>query len=443
MKLKNMAFNAAIILSAISANTYATCTVTGVSQTEDNRTAQIPFGKINLTDAHLLPVGTQLASVVVPPTNYTYGGATASSVIWECDQADLGGIYYLVATNGDDRIGGFYDIGQMDGLTDVYATWFAYVGIRQSMSGVNLTRYWQRVPVTSYNLTDTGKIQIRLQDIPPLQAELFRVSSLPGTAAASSYCGNNNNSGSGIGFASANGTNYTCIQPNSYIQLAGDSSVTFNFAHDEIGEDSAYNYDSWWSDNGFGYGMRAANTIYETPTCVTRNYTPVVYLPTITTADLNAGSSVNSNFNVQVECSNTSVSGVGANQTAIGFQVSTGAYSAAESLGLVNSSGGVSALLSDQYGTEGVAGGVGITLQNSEGTNMNFIGQPGTIDITTPGGNAAGWYPVLAGATEAGTSASGYTNYNQTFTATLEKITGQDVTPGRVFSTAYILVKMQ
>lgn len=109
-------------LTLFSLRAGASCSVTGVTQTEDYNVAPIPFGKINLTDTYLQPVGTMLASIVVPPTNYTTGGANGASVLWECDAADLPNIYFLVATNGDDRVGGFYDIGTVDGLSDVYAT---------------------------------------------------------------------------------------------------------------------------------------------------------------------------------------------------------------------------------------------------------------------------------------------------------------------------------
>ncbi|CAK9885711.1 MAG: hypothetical protein XXXJIFNMEKO3_02118 [Candidatus Erwinia impunctatus] len=440
----NMILGLGIVLGLLSVMPVkAAYTRTGVSQTEDDRSALIPFGKVNLTDTYLQPVGTQLATVVVPPTNYNYGGAQSASVLWQCVAADLPYIYFLVATNGDDRVGGYYDIGGVDGLSDVYATWFAYVGLRQTMSGVTITRFWKKVPVTTYATTSAGKIQIRLQDIPPLVAELYRVSTLSGTSAGSAYCGNNNNDNSGIGFASATGRNYTCIQPNSYIQLSGDSNVSFSFARDKAGDDSNTSYNFWGADNGFGYGMRSANSLYQVATCVARNATPLVMLPTISVAALEDGQSSSADFSVQIECSNSAVSGVNSTQTAIGFQVSPGAYSAASQLGLINSSGGVSALVSDNYFNTDMAHGVGITLYNSLGNQMNFVGQPGTVSLSTPGGNAAGWYPVLAGATAEGSTTAGYTHYNQSFTARLSKLAGISVSPGRVYATSYVLVKMQ
>lgn len=126
--------------------------------------------------------------------------------------------------------GGFYDAGGPDGLSDVYATWFAFVGLKQTMAGVTLGRYWKKVPITSY-ATQGTKIQIRLQDIPPLHAELYRISTLPDTSATTSWCGNNNTDSSGVGFAKPSGTIYNCVQPNAYIQLSGTSGILFG--HDE------------------------------------------------------------------------------------------------------------------------------------------------------------------------------------------------------------------
>ena len=73
-------------LTLFSLRAGASCSLTLVTQTEDSYVAQIPFGKINLTDTYLQPVGTMLASIVVPPTNYTHGGANGASVLWECSQ---------------------------------------------------------------------------------------------------------------------------------------------------------------------------------------------------------------------------------------------------------------------------------------------------------------------------------------------------------------------
>lgn len=423
-----------LFLAQMSLSAWANCRITGVSQTEDGRTALMPFGKVNLYDSYFYPPGTLLASIVVPPTNYTYGGAAAGSVLWECDASDLPNIYFLVATNGDHWLGGYNEIGQADGLSETYATYFAYVGLKQTMSGIVVSRTWRKVPINTY-ATSGNKIQIRLQDIPPLQAELYRVSELPKTGGGPQYgC-------TSVVYGSSTGALYNCIQPNAYIQLVGPG-----ITHDNIGEDSNDYYRFWGVDNGFGYGMRAVNKLYNTPTCVARNTTPLVLLPTISVSELNAGLTSTAPFNVSVECSNNVISGTNTGQTALGFQVSPGSYSAAKTLGLVNSNNGVSLLVSDNYTDTSMAKGVGISIaySNNPGAPLTLIGQYDIDPLNSAYmGSNAGWYPILNNAIPAGSSQSGYTHYNYNFMATLKKIQGQSVTTGKIRATATVLVRIQ
>ena len=429
-----------LMLGLLSLQAWGRCTRTGLSNASDSVTALIPFGKVNLYDTYFYPVGSLLGSAIVPPTNYTYGGVNALSVLWTCDTTDLPNISFLVATNGDDRVGGFYNIGTADGLSDVYATYFAYVGIKQSMNGVVLTRYWKRIPLKTYGVSG-NKIQIRLMDIPVLRAELYRVSTLPGTAARSAFCGNNNSAGAGIVYGTATGAPYSCIQPNSYVQLSGPG-----LPHDEEGEDSAIHYD-FFASNGIGYGMRNVNRLYNTPTCVARSATPLVSLPPISITDLNNGMTSSAPFNISIECSDSVASGAVGAQTVLGFQVSPGAYSAAYTLRLVNSSGGVSILLSDNYTAPNMAKEVGIVIAYSDepDTPLTLVGQNNSDPLNI--GNtsrSAGWYPVSNHAIPAGRTTPGYRYYNYNFIASLKRIDGwSSVSAGKVRSTVTVLVKLQ
>lgn len=422
-------------ISLVSLTANATCSRTSNLNAEDSNAAPIPFGKVNLYDTYFSPVGSLLGSVIVPPTNYNYRGSTASTILWTCDATDLSNIYFLVATNGDNVFGGYDDLGPQDGLgVGIYGTKFAYVGLKQTMSGVVLTRFWQRIPVTTYETSGT-KINIRLQDIPPLHAQLYRVSTLPNASGSGAYyCG------SAFIYGTTTGATYNCNQPNSYIQLVGQG-----LSYDTEGSDSNNNY-KFWYNNGIAYTMNKVNSLYNTPTCVVRNATPLVLFPTISASALNSGSTSTANFTVSVECSNSVTSGTANAQTALGFQVSSGAYSAASTLGLVNSSNGVSMLLSDNYSSSSTtAQGVGITIaySNAPSTPLTLIGR--TIDPLNASymGNSAGWYAVLNNATSTGSSTSGYTNYSYNFIATLKTIPGQTATVGTVLATATVLVKVQ
>jgi len=434
----------------------ARCHITGVSQTEDTRTALIDFGRVNLASAYLQPPGTLLASLVVPSTNYTHHGANAESVLWYCDKSDLPNLHFLVSTNGDARYSGHNDIGAADNLSDVYATWFEYIGLRQSMAGVTLTRHWKKIDLQGYDQDEkcgdwrdgrTGrplkdKICIRLKHIPPLHAELYRVSTLP-PARGSTWGGCTPMAK----ILPPPVTNlYTCVQPSSYIQLAGSikhGPGHIGIQHDMEGEDHNDHYQFWWVDNGFGYGMRGATSFTSAPTCVARSATPHVQFPGISVNDLNAGKSATANLSVQLECSSNAISGTGRNETAIGLQASPGALAAAQRLNLVNARGGVRYLLPDEYGAPGVAQGVGIRLvRAADNADVYFLGRG------TPGGRTnAGWNPFLRGASMSGLSSQpGYSHWNIDFNAILEalpKATGETITPGKVRATAHVLVKVQ
>lgn len=450
-KLGFVAFG--LLAAALHGTALADCDNTKNSQTEDNRTAQIPFGRLNLTSEYLQPVGSLLASVVVPPTAYTYKGANAETILWTCLLRDMSGVHFLVATNGDDRVGGYWDLGAADGIPNTYATWFAYVGLRQTMGNVVLQRKWQAIPVENYDVQG-GRAVIRLKHLPTMQAELFRISNIPGPGV-SNFCDSKTKgpkgSPKGLGTATAAGTPYVCTQPSAYIQLVGPG-----LTHDEAGQDSAYKFDFWGVDNGFGYGMRSVNTLASNATCMVRYSTAQVVFPLVSVDFLNSGGSVDQSFNVQVECQNAVSSGTDTGQTAIGIQVSQGAFNAAKKLGLVNATGGVTALVDDQYSTNPQAAqGVGVYLKWAGGSqSLNFVGQPGSVGGSSfnssgvpisyhPRGAAAGWYPVLGHAQRTGSGKSGYSNYNMDFDVSLKKLPGKEVTAGSFRATAYVLVKVQ
>ena len=399
----------------------------------DGYTAQITFGRINLTSTYLQPVGTALGTTITDSATAT--GLTSETVLWECDLADKDELYELFATNGDDRVGGYWEIGNgagtstNDGLPGYYATYFPYVGLKLTHlnSGKVFTRYWQQSKITQYDVVG-NKLQIKPKHLSMVQAELARVSSLPPrSGSGSNFCGSQAaESGSGT-------YSYTCTQPNGYIQFQGPG-----YKSDTVGSDSNTNYVFWGAKNGVGFGMRSAASISYAATCVARNVTPLVTFAPVTAQELNNGMTRESDFRIDLECSNQVVSGVGNNQTALGVQASAAAYAKAAELGLLTGSQGVTHLVSNGYGTDpSIATGVGIALSNN-GKPMNFVGQ----DISGSG-NAGGWYPIKEGASANGSSASGFTNYTQTLTAILKTLPGRRATPGKVNATAYVLVKVQ
>ena len=81
------------------------------------------LGRVNLTSTYLQPVGTPLGTSVFDLTSGTRY-PDPNKVLYECDAGDAGQIYEVFATNGDDRVGGYYDLGAQDGNPNYYATYF-------------------------------------------------------------------------------------------------------------------------------------------------------------------------------------------------------------------------------------------------------------------------------------------------------------------------------
>lgn len=420
---------------------------------------------------------------------------------------DMSKIRFLTSVNGDDRVGGYFKVNPDDagGQENVFYTWFKGVGIRQIMNGEALAPQWTELPInyeTAAPNTPSGAAKdkcqagwhcIRLKHVPVLQFELIRVNGQPPyISAANAYCNltttPSNASGNDRGMGQSG--NYNCAQPSSYITLGhtgtahsggsetGDEYVSF--PHDTVGvthstDISTYRF--WGADNGFGYTLYdAVHLINDGVACKVNNVSPYVNFGTTTINELNNGNHVSQDFEVLVDCHNhvetTSKSGVNTGQVAIAIQASHGAYEAAKNFSpaLVNSNNGVTALLSDDYlsnPTRAKNAGIYIKYQ---GTNdyLNLLGQPGATgtlpdsnrdiynrtcgpdnnqlcypSVTYPQGNTAGWYPVLDHAQSMST-AGDYTTYRIPLTADLKRIDGAEpVTSGTIYSTAYVVVKIQ
>lgn len=419
---------------------YARCERTYAINAADSYATPIEFGSLNLSSAYLQPTGSVLGHTVVPPS---HRGISPSTVIWTCDPADLPNIYFLVATNGDEPFGGHVEVGEADGLSGVYATWWQYIGLKQSMDGVVFSRYWKRLDIKNYAVAANGRIQIRLMDIPPLEATLYKVSSLP-VYSRGSFCYTHMITDGTYQSGTLAGTTIkaACNQPSAYIQLGGNSNVVFySWTPDKEGADSNTSY-YFFSAYGIAYGLNTSSSVLSrAETCVARNATPTVNFPAIAATQLRAGATSEVNFNVEVECSNTANSGTAKDQVAIGFQPSNAAYMNAQQLNLINANGSSEYLISDDYTNPQTAKGVGVKIQNGNtGTNMLFLNQY----AISGGGASAGWYPVLEGNNNSmGSMQAGYTTYLQQYRAILEKIPTLDPIPGKVKATATVVVKVQ
>lgn len=434
-----------LILSLLlSSQSYAKCTVDiGKDSTADGDSAILNFGRINLGSSYLQPVGTVLSTITVSPTTSKY--SQAETILMTCDYADKDEIYELFATNGDDRVGGYWEIGNgegasvNDGMPGYYATWFPYLGLKTTHlnSGKVVSRIWQKAPLKNYEVSADGtKIYVKTKHLSNYSVELARVSTeYAPLGSRSNYCATNP-----IFDLLSIVLPYTCIQPNFYVQLGGPD-LYIGYA-DVEGEDSATNFD-FWLDNGVAFGLRTGLTMSYFPTCVVRNHTPVVLFPTASTQLLEAGNKVEASLNISLECENDVKSGVGTNQTALGFMASAEVESQASLLGLISGEG-ITYLLSDNYATDSsLAQNVGIRLWDSQGTNIPFVRSTGYL-AGTASGRSAGWVPVLENVETMGSVQTGHTSYIKQLTASLEKLpTSGSVTAGKVNAHARIIIKVQ
>lgn len=445
------------LLVMLSLPAHAKCSKIIANATGDTKGASPAFGRITLTNAHLQPPGTPLGSSVV---NFTAankpGYSDPDQVLWECDAADKDQLYEMISTNADDRVGGFFDLGAPDGFPNYYATYFPYVALKLTHmnSGLEFTPYWQQIKLEQYHLTVNARgkqvVQVRVKDLSPIRADLIRVSQLTPGGAGAAICGMYTPSKPYHGLADFPAANqdvaYTCHQPNGYVAFKGPgvSAPTAGRHHKQ--DISGWSPNHW---NAIGMGNAPAATLsYADTTCVTRNVTPVVTLPTLSVNQLQHNETAQAPFNITIECDAginvvpANASGSGPRQTALGLQVPYDSYQAAEQMGQVNGQGGVHYLLSQGYGKDpSVAKGVGIALYNPEtGNRMPFLGWQRCTSGC--GGPQAGWFPVLDGARF--THGEGqFSLYTIALLAQLEHIPGQQVTAGRVDAKAYVVVKVQ
>lgn len=474
--LKKLFIQTALLSFVLVSSAYASCsgimgrTITGY----DYDTASIGVGRINITSTYLQPVGSILATGISNYNSITQGGLAGlsdESIILTCTaQSDKTNLHWAFATNGDSRIGGFYEI---PGNPGYFATQFPYVGIKLSFadSGEVFSRTWQQssLPVTTED-TSNGGFVIRKKHIPKVIASLVKWSEAygsktdaSGNTVGATFC-------HGAGNETIIPTSQTsnpdqvwsadyyktatlaagCGQPSGYINLLGTGGYTVN-----VGKDSNKDYYAWDYSIPIGLNGSPAATFSYSPSCVVRTVTPYVFFPTITVGQLNAGTTISRNFDVSLECDSTISKTVSVSSIAVGLQPSETAFAQAKALGLIDSAtGGVTYLLSDDYGSDGIATGVGITLKNSDGISLNFISWDGCV-ATTYGSTsycpafasltaerAAGWDPILSASTQTAIDTTNATiTYRKSYTATLVKLPNITPTIGKIKATATVLVR--
>lgn len=387
--------------------------------------ASISFGTIIMgTGAQsLATAGTVLASA-----NLNFLDAamkvpySANQIVFKCALTDADAIYEMYALNaGNGVFYGGYAVNDVDGGYATPAQGIAY-RITNLKTGLNYTGKWQERKLTADDYITVGSnIYIPASAFSSATFELIKTDDIGSGAYVT------RNSFSQI------------ISPQGFIAFKG------NFMNTDVTTGATASTPSSPSNTSAVWSMRGGSTtIIRGNTCKVSDFDQVVQLPSIGAGDLRNGSSSSNTFNVSIECDAGAISGTTSSSTnapvAMGFLVTQPtALSQASTLGLKSSSGGISYLLDDNYGTSGVASGVGIRLYSPSGTALNLL----SSKDTTGTGNAAGWYGFADLLSATGATSTGGEAYGGTFTASLEQLPGLQAAAGSVNAQAQIVVSLQ
>ncbi|MBP6116129.1 MAG: fimbrial protein [Neisseriaceae bacterium] len=474
----------ALGLCLMSSASWARCTgILGHKLTSyDKHTASLSIGRVNILSNYLQPPGSILATGMAN-YNQIRDGALANmgdeSIILTCtENSDHQNLSWVTATNGDSRIGGFYEV---PGHPGYFATEFPYVAIELSMvdTGEVFSRYWRKttVPVQKEDRPGGGFV-IRKKHVPKVMAKLMKWGSAfgetrdaNGIRVAAAYCHGGATSETHIptsatgsseeqwsaDYYKVNNHHAGCGQPNGYLHLYGTGGYNV-----PLDKDSNNNVYAWDRSIAIGLNGPPAATFSYTPSCVLRNNTPYVVFPPVSAQQLKDGESVSRDFQVSVDCDSFMNNTVSVTASAIGIQPSYAAFNQVKQLeaqhpgGFIDpSTKGLKYLVSDNYDAPHMAKGVGITLQNGVNERVNFVSWDGCEAVSSSNTSYcpaysnlqqmrnAGWDPVRKGSDEIEKNpVMGTVSYIKYYTATLTQLPNIEPTPGQVKATATIMVRL-
>ncbi|PWV60372.1 fimbrial protein [Pantoea ananatis] len=433
-KALNMKNHAAVfsllMLTFFTSSVFGKCTPqSNIGTPGDDRSGGVPliFGSIKLQPTEFMPTG------LIGVTHVSVGLAQAfqtrqgpDTLLYTCDLADEGQTYEVFATNGDSNVGGNISAG--DG---VYQTYFPYIGIRliRDADGKVFSRYWQSSPIHGHR--EGNKLKFYARDFSSVTAEIYRLPATlrDGDPVAHWGC-------SGPADDIATGIGYTCPQPNAYTVFVGPGwNDNRNI---KPGTDSNTNWGGFSNKNWIGFGMQysSANTFMQTLWgCRVLSYTNPVILPKVTLRELASGfEDKGINFDVTYRCGGPLVNslfinkkaGVGPDKVSVAF-VTTNP--------LLGSGKWSRYTLSDNYGQNGYASNVGIGV-SVNGKAVGFITNAYTDDYTS------GWFSLVDGEVSRSNNSSSQVDIKSQYFAYYGVIDpSKPVTPGKVDSTAYIVVR--
>ncbi len=395
---------------------------------------------VQINVSPFVPDGTLLGSGISSIYNLGSKGVGSYSpeqVLFRCSPDSAGQLFEYFSTNGDNPWAGKYDVSATSGIPSTYSTYFKGLISRVTnvTTGQLVTRYYQARPLTSLDTDSQGWILVKAKNFSSYKLEFFQCSACTNPEGGL-YTG-------ATGITAAG--NWPVSQPVGYSVFVGPNFV----GNLSIGADSATIFSTFpgsWPGAINPYG----NVIVRrTATCAVINATPVIQFPPVTAAELNGGGSRQLPITIQMQCQSTTptgmtafVSGVAANQTALGMLAPSANVQSASTAGLTTAGSGVTYLLSDGYGTDpSVATGVGVALSRTGGGALNFLSN----QYVTTGGAKDGWDAVLNDAAANGPASGGLTTYTRTINATFKAFSlgAVPVTAGSYNATAQVIIKVQ
>jgi len=373
-----------------------------------------------------MPGGTLLASTL---TNFLTGASstafTAKQILFRCAIEDANSLSEVYATQSTFPLAGGTETTDIE---NAYHTYVAGVAIRltNQKTGNYFTRYWQSRQLTSDDwVQDENYIYIPASAFSDVYVELFKTAS---TAVAGIF---------------TSPYLYTYPYDAGFITFRGPGLSNWGIVDGRL---LGTNYPGWPTQWPGYFGMYNDVTFVRGAMCMVKEYPSVVNLPTISNSSLSNGDTSQNTFSISLSCEDSATSGIGnigtgtaSSVVAMGFLVNQpSAVTAAINLGLQTTSGGLTHLLDTNYGSEGVASGVGIRIYGESGNALNLLPSK-----TTRTGNQGGWYAYKDLTTSQGDSTDGITTYTGNFTASLEAISGQTPTAGTVNAQLQVVVSFQ
>ncbi len=396
-------------------------------------TANGPLGLpsvVNVSSSSFVPYATLIASSVAPLSQYgSSTGYDPEQVLFRCAPADA--VYEMYSTNADNIYSGWAgtdSTGKSIGLQAAYRTAWPNVLLRLTHmeSGQYITDVWREHQLTGLDIDSRGYQLVKAKNFSAVRAELFSAPReniyFPGNPPQYFFPERT----------------YDYTQPSAYIAFKGPG-----IPYPVVGRIHYGNSNGWYYYWPGAIGLYNDVTLKRYPTCAVTNVTPYVVFPSISLGEINAGAFREAPFNLTFKCQTRMTNSTARNGTALGIRVSAGSLSASSALGLINSYGGLSYLVSDRYGQPGMAQGVGIRLIRN-GVAMNLLANENSANGAHA--ESRGWYPVVSGASNLTGNAENINRYSETFRARLEKFTlgtQPTVTPGRVEATAQIVIRVQ